>query len=140
MALYIFDTDHVSLFQRGQPAIASRVIEVSGHDLAVTIITYQEQLRGRLTIIHRLSDPSDLSTAYLRMHEMQKFYCALHILDFNPVAAVIFEKLRPTTRRIGTLDLRIASIVLAYGGVLVTRNTRDFAAIPDLRLEDWSRA
>lgn len=37
----------------------------------------------------------------------------------------------------GTMDLKIASISLAHGATLLTRNLRDFEAMPGLRLEDW---
>ena len=40
--------------------------------------------------------------------------------------------LRTHHRRIGTNDLRIAAIVLEQQGILMTRNTTDFADIPGL--------
>jgi len=49
-----------------------------------------------------------------------------------------YETLRQQKIRIGTQDLRIAAIVLAVKGILVTRNWKDFAKVPDLTLEDWS--
>ncbi len=49
-----------------------------------------------------------------------------------------YDQLRGQKIRIGTQDLRIASVVLAVGGVLVTGNTRDFSQVPGLALEDWT--
>jgi len=39
--------------------------------------------------------------------------------------------------RIGTLDLKIACIALAYDATLLTRNATDFAQVPGLRIENW---
>jgi tRNA(fMet)-specific endonuclease VapC len=138
MPLFILDTDHVSLFQRGHSVVVARVARTDERDIAVTIITYEEQLRGRLALIQNTSDGQRLATAYLRLRQMQQFYCDLRILEFNLAAAAMFERLRSSDRRVGTLDLRMASIALAHGGILVTRNTRDFAAVPSLQIEDWS--
>ncbi len=35
------------------------------------------------------------------------------------------------------MDLRIASIVIANGATLLTRNLKDFTRVPDLRVENW---
>jgi tRNA(fMet)-specific endonuclease VapC len=40
--------------------------------------------------------------------------------------------------RIGTQDLKIASVALANNLILLTRNRRDFGRIPGLMLDDWS--
>jgi predicted nucleic acid-binding protein len=39
--------------------------------------------------------------------------------------------------RIGRADLLIACITLAHHAILVTRNTKHFHVIPNLRLENW---
>lgn len=38
---------------------------------------------------------------------------------------------------IGPYDLQIAAIALAHDMILVTHNTREFARVPGLKLEDW---
>jgi tRNA(fMet)-specific endonuclease VapC len=37
------------------------------------------------------------------------------------------------------MDLKIASITLAFGATLVTRNWSDFIRIPGLKIEDWTK-
>jgi tRNA(fMet)-specific endonuclease VapC len=49
--MYIFDTDHLSLIQRnGQEGkrILAKLAEIEDPEVAVTVITYEEQIRGRL--------------------------------------------------------------------------------------------
>jgi len=41
--------------------------------------------------------------------------------------------------RIGTMDLKIASIALDHEATLLSANLRDFEQIPGLHVEDWIR-
>ena len=54
------------------------------------------------------------------------------------MAENVYTDLRHQKIRVGTQDLRIAAIVLSQGGILVTRNQRNFVQIPNLILEDWT--
>jgi tRNA(fMet)-specific endonuclease VapC len=45
--------------------------------------------------------------------------------------------LRHAGVRIGSMDLKIACIVLAHDATLLSRNTSDFSQVPGLRLENW---
>ena len=40
--------------------------------------------------------------------------------------------------RVGTMDLRIASIELASGMTVLTRNLVDFGRVPHLTVDDWT--
>ncbi|MGH3911045.1 MAG: hypothetical protein ACRDRM_09470 [Pseudonocardiaceae bacterium] len=59
---------------------------------------------------------------------------------FDTLAARTFGALKATLERKGTPlaepDLRIASIALARGLILVTRNVH-FQRVPDLTVENW---
>ena len=59
-------------------------------------------------------------------------------LLYTPEAQQIFVNFRSQRVRIGTQDLRIASIAIAHGGTVLTRNRKDFEQVPGLTIEDWS--
>jgi tRNA(fMet)-specific endonuclease VapC len=72
----------------------------------------------------------------------------LHLLDgyrhvtvreFANASVAQFELFRRKQIRIGTNDLRIASIAVARNETLLTRNAKDFSKVPGLRFEDWTR-
>jgi tRNA(fMet)-specific endonuclease VapC len=132
------DTDHVSLFQRGHPQITNRLAKVASTELSITIITLEEQLRGRFQMTRRASSPSELILAYQNLHVTFDSLKSFSILDFSPAASSIYASLASQKIRIGTQDLRIAAIALALEGIIVTRNQRDFGKIPNLMIEDWS--
>jgi tRNA(fMet)-specific endonuclease VapC len=58
-------------------------------------------------------------------------------------AAEIYGPLRSELgvkgKRLDEPDLRIASIALAHGLILVTGNVRHFDRVPGLTVEDWLR-
>ncbi|HBE21194.1 MAG TPA: hypothetical protein DEG17_09325 [Cyanobacteria bacterium UBA11149] len=63
MSLWILDTDHVSLFQQGHPLVRQRVNGVNPQEVAVTIVTVEEQLYGRLNQIRRANSREALISA-----------------------------------------------------------------------------
>jgi len=136
--LFILDTDHITLYQRGDPLVTGYADRTPKDLIATSVVTFEEQLRGRLAVVQRAQTAERLALAYLRLREMHAFFCAIRVVDFDPSAAKIYETLRKEYRRLGKMDLRIAATVLANGAVLVTRNQSDFGQIVDLSTEDWS--
>lgn len=51
--MYILDTDHTSLYQQGHPALGRRLQQLPPNQLAVTVITFEEQVAGRLAMIRK---------------------------------------------------------------------------------------
>ncbi len=139
MKLYVLDTDHASLFQREHPQVVARVGEKPPEQVAVTIITVEEQLRGWLAQIRKASSSQARIKAFVGLGKAIHYFNTIQILDYDLSAETQFTILRQQKIRVGTQDLRIAAIVLATNNILVTRNRQDFEKIPDLTLEDWSQ-
>ena len=59
------------------------------------------------------------------------------IIGWTARAGAKFAQLRRQGVRVGTLDLRIASIAIANDATLLTRNLKDFTRVPGLRVENW---
>lgn len=134
MSFWILDTDHVSLFQRGNLEIARRLNSVDKSEIAITIIT---QLRGRLQFIRRAA-PDDLISAYQKLQVTFDSLKSFNVLRFTAEAQDIYTNLVRQKIKVGRMDLRIAAIALSINGVLVTRNERDFSQVPNLVLENWT--
>ena len=75
---------------------------------------------------------------YRKLRELLEDFETRPILDFDDAAAAQFGRFRPTKLRVATMDLKIASIAIVNDATLVTKNLRDFRAIPDIRLSDWN--
>jgi tRNA(fMet)-specific endonuclease VapC len=138
MRLYILDTDHVTLLQRDHLQVIARVGEKPPEQLAVTIITAEEQLRGRLAQLKGAKSSQAIIKAFTELRKAIHYFSHIQILDFDVAADAQFTSLRQQKIRIGTNDLRIAAIVLATGNILVTRNRSDFEKVSGLIIEDWS--
>lgn len=137
MTLHVLDTDVLSHYQRGHPAVSGHVLGHSVSELATTVITVEEQLSSWYTMLRRAKDRARRATIYTRLADQVRFLSSWQILDFPETAMDRFDKLIAMKLNIKANDLRIAAIVLENSAVLVTRNLRDFQKIPHIVLEDW---
>jgi tRNA(fMet)-specific endonuclease VapC len=109
--------------------------------MTITIVTAEEQLRGRLNGIRQASQPTRrdrLIEAYELLQGTLRDLNSIPTLDFDQVADTLYTELLHQKIRIGTRDLRIGAIALSTNAIVVTRNQRDFSQIPGLMLEDWT--
>jgi tRNA(fMet)-specific endonuclease VapC len=136
--MFILDTDHISLFQRRDPAVSARVLATPAVELATTVITVEEQLRGRMARVRRARSDAEVVRAYHNLLATFLYFQTITIIAFDEQAQTIFNRLRTQKPRVGTLDLRIAATALSQDATLVTRNRQDFVGIPSLHIEDWS--
>lgn len=135
--LYVLDTDHLSLYGRNHPQVIAQ-LQANQGQIATTAINVEEQLRGRLAQVAEARDGVALSNAYQRLVETVMLLSEFQVLQYDVNSHTIYQSLKAQRIRVGTQDLRIASIVLAHKGILLTRNLQDFQKVPNLMIQDWS--
>ncbi len=136
MLRYLFDTDHLTLFQHGQARVVRRMKSQPPMALGISVVTVEEALRGRLAALSRANDGPTRIRQYALLGEALRDFAQFSVVSYDQPAEDEFHRLR--TIRIGTQDRKIAAIALANQLTLVTTNRRDFARVPGLVLEDWS--
>jgi tRNA(fMet)-specific endonuclease VapC len=134
---YLFDTNHWSLLQRGDPHVVRRVSALpDGAEILMPVVVQAELLAGVL-----------LSPMGRRQDELRRLYVeavqdATRILEIDSRVAERFAsiivQLRGDGRPIGTNDIWIAAIALAHD-VTVVSGDLDFRHVRGLRVEDWSQ-
>jgi tRNA(fMet)-specific endonuclease VapC len=55
VSLWVLDTDHLSLLERGNVSIRNRLQPMMTGAVAITIVTAEEKLKGRLATINGLT-------------------------------------------------------------------------------------
>ena len=135
--IYLLDTDHVSALQSVGEAnrrLVARLRRIAPDDYGTTIITFEEQMRGRLAQVAA----SQSTASYAALDSTFRFYSRLSVWQYTDKAAQQREVLRQERIRVGSQDLKIAAIALTTQATLLTRNRRDFARVPNLLFEDWT--
>jgi tRNA(fMet)-specific endonuclease VapC len=137
----ILDTDHVTVLQRQGPEAERLLAKLDGlppDDIATTIVSYQEQLQGWLALLNHARGDDQLLRAYAELDKIRRAFQKMNVLPFGEAAQATVKSVRKNCRRLGILDLRIASIALTTSGKLLSRNLRDFRQVPRLVVEDWT--
>jgi tRNA(fMet)-specific endonuclease VapC len=140
--VYLLDTDHLVILQRGPWDLSQSLLtRMRGHAadaFFVSIVTFQEQLAGWLAYLAKKRPPEQIVHAYQQPSRLLEDYSQAQLAAFSDEAARRFDELRKQRVRIGTMDLRIASIALVGDHTVLTRNVVDFEKVPGLRVEDWT--
>jgi tRNA(fMet)-specific endonuclease VapC len=140
---YLLDTDHISILQRASGAefvaLSARMAQHPAADFALSLVSFHEQVLGAQALISRARTTADLIRSYAVLQNVLQDFSTAIVLPFDAAAAAVFDGLQQQRVRVGTMDLRIASIALSQGLILLTRNTRDFSRVPGLLTEDWTK-
>ncbi len=141
--MIILDTDCLSLFDREKHLESSKLrinlAKFLPEEIFTTIITFEEQLRGWLAYLSKFKTIDDQVFAYERLNQFHKNYREIQVVSFDENAAKVFKELKSQKIRIGTMDLKIASIAISRKAILVSRNLKDFEEVPNLVVNDWTK-
>jgi tRNA(fMet)-specific endonuclease VapC len=136
--LWILDTDHMTHWQRSHPAVLDRLRRIDQSSYGTTVISFEEQMRGRLGQINQVTSTDRLRFAYAALQNTYVFYQRTQMFEFTYGAELQYVELLKQRLRVGTQDLRIAAIARSLDATVVTCNVRDFGRVPGLTIEDWT--
>jgi len=139
--MYILDTDHLTILQRGGQLAQQLKYKLAGLDpnqVFTTIITYEEQTRGWLSYIAKQSSMDSQIIAYQELEKHLNNYRSIPLIGYDQDSALKFQELRKIYKKLGSMDLKIASICITHKALLLTRNLKDFGQIEELNAEDWT--
>jgi tRNA(fMet)-specific endonuclease VapC len=140
--MVVLDTDHLSLLEWKSSAqtqrLQARLDQIPAEETATTILSFEEQMRGWMTYLAQARSLTEQVEAYRRLGRQLANYCDILILEFDERAAAEFQRLKRSRLRLGTMDMKIAAVVLTHDATLLTRNQKDFSKVPGLKIADWT--
>ena len=133
MTRYTLDTNVITAILKNEAPVLQhlRAAIGRGDEITLNAMSFFEVRRG-------LSLPK-FANKYARFQALVQEHDVLELdLPAMEEAAILYQHLQTTGTPLEDADLLIAATALRHDAVLVTRNTKHFARIPNLRLEDWS--
>ncbi len=129
----LIDTDILSLFFRGHPAVVTRfkAYTTEYKQINLSILTYYEIVSG---LKHR--DARKQLASFLDFATQNNVI--LLTKESVTKSADLYADLRAKGTPLDDIDLLIAGTALVNDWVLVTHNVSHFGRIEDLAIEDWS--
>ena len=132
--MFVLDTS-ILIFSIRHPdsACAKQLAAHVGRDVCISVVTYAELVYG----VENSSDPSRNAEA------LNRFLAGIGSVDFDMDAATHYGKILAELRQKHLdkqnqdRDKMIAAHARSVGFTLVTDNTKDFAGITGLSLENW---
>lgn len=137
--MHLLDTDTLTYLHAGHPQVIARLRELPDPNVAITVITRIEILRGRFDFVLKAADGVQLLKAQRLLNRSEELLAQIVTLPLDERSAHEFDRLRSQQGlgKVGRADLLIASIALARQATLVTRNVRHFSQIPGLTVVNW---
>lgn len=122
--LFLLDTNICIYLLGGDAPIAkARIERCHPGEIVTSAVAFAEVMVGARTL--------------KAVSEAEALFEVVKVLPFDDAAGAAYANL-PFRR--GSFDRLIAAHALALGLTLVTNNPRDFADVPGLKVENWTKA
>ncbi len=138
MLRFLFDTDHLTLYQHRHLQLMQRMVLQPPDAVGVSAVTAEESLRGRLTSLAQAQNGPRRIARYRLLLKSLDLLSQFSLVPYDQASENHMQHLRALRLNVGIQDLKIAAVALANNVVLLTRNRRDFGRIPGLQIDDWS--
>lgn len=131
--MYLLDTDILSNLMKRKPSVNLQA--------RVATVPADAQFSSSITLGELIFGARKKGSSNLMQQVEDRVVSYMPMLPFDADAARRYGDIRAELERrgtpIGDADLRIASIALARGLIVVTGNTKHFERVPDLVVENW---
>ena len=101
--MYLLDTDHISLMDRGGiegQNIRARLARLPPHAVSASVISFEEQVRGWMSAIARARTVDRQIPYYRELERLLRFYSLTPLLAFDSSAAAEVNRFRQMGVRI----------------------------------------
>jgi len=131
MLQYMLDTNICIYVIKSYPPKLREKFNRLAEQLCISTVTLAELHYGAEKSLRRLEN----------LQAIEHFTARLDVLEFSSKAAAHYGQIRTELERagkpVGAHDMLIAAHARAEGLIVVTNNTREFARMPGLRVENW---
>ncbi|MGK0688838.1 type II toxin-antitoxin system tRNA(fMet)-specific endonuclease VapC [Serratia marcescens] len=131
MLKYLLDTNTCIFTIKNKPTHVRERFSLNTSRMCISSVTLMELIYGA-----EKSQAPERNLAVL-----EGFIARLDVLNYDAAAAAHSGQIRAELSRqglpIGPFDLMIAGHARSQGLIVVTNNTREFARVDGLRIEDW---
>lgn len=129
---YMLDTNICIFIIKHKPeSVIKRFMELEPNDICISSITYAE-------LVHGVEKSQAVEKNRIALTVLLS---EIEIIPFDSTAAQVYGLIKADLQKkgtpIGPLDTLIAAHAKSLGLTLVTNNTREFARVDGLELEDW---
>lgn len=129
----LYDSDYCISFMRGKVGLSPGSAAQTLGAIKISVITLFELWTG----VHKCSQPAK------ELQKLNHFLIGTTTMAMDAAdarrAAKIRAHLESNGQVIGPYDLLIAAQALEHGMMVVTRNVREFARMPGLKIDDWNK-